>query len=88
MTNWGAHGIDQIQWALGMDGTGPVEMKPLTPGPNGQVEMRYANGVPVRFVLEPDGPHGRRRCSSAKRESWRSTATSSRRIRRRSPSSC
>jgi predicted dehydrogenase len=52
MTNWGAHGVDQIQWALGMDGTAPVEMRPLTPGPNGQVEMRYANGVPVRFVLE------------------------------------
>ena len=32
MTNWGAHGVDQIQWALGMDGTGPVEMWPLTPG--------------------------------------------------------
>ena len=57
MTNWGAHGVDQIQWALGMDGTGPVEMRPLTPGPNGQVEMRYANGVPVRFVLDK-GPHG------------------------------
>ncbi len=51
MTNWGAHGVDQIQWALGMDGTGPVEMRPLKPGPNGEVEMRYANGVPVRFVL-------------------------------------
>ncbi len=50
----GAHGVDQIQWALGMDGTGPVEMRPLGPGAGGQlgVEMRYANGVPVRFVLE------------------------------------
>ena len=57
MTNWGAHGVDQIQWALGMDGTGPVEMWPVTPGPNGQVEMRYANGVPVHFVLDK-GPHG------------------------------
>jgi predicted dehydrogenase len=57
MTNWGAHGVDQIQWALGMDGTGPVEARSLTPGPNGQVEMRYANGVPVRFVLGK-GPHG------------------------------
>jgi predicted dehydrogenase len=57
MTNWGAHGVDQIQWALGMDGTGPVEMWPLTPGPNGQVEMRYANGVPLRFVLD-QGPKG------------------------------
>lgn len=51
-TNWGAHGIDQIQWGVGMDGTGPVEMRPVTPGPNGEVEMRYANGVPIRFVLD------------------------------------
>ncbi len=59
MTNWGAHGIDQIQWALGMDDTGPVEMKPLSSGPNGQVAMRYANGVPVNFVIEPGkGPMG------------------------------
>lgn len=56
-TNWGAHGIDQIQWGLGADGGGPVEMKPLTSGLNGKVEMRYPNGVPVRFVLDP-GPHG------------------------------
>jgi predicted dehydrogenase len=26
MTGWGAHGLDQIQWALGMDNTGPVEI--------------------------------------------------------------
>lgn len=26
MTGWGAHGLDQIQWALGMDDTGPVEV--------------------------------------------------------------
>jgi len=56
-TNWGAHAIDQIQWGLGADGTGPVKMKPLTPGLNGQVEMRYADGVPVEFTLWP-GPHG------------------------------
>ncbi len=59
MTNWGAHGVDQIQWALGMDHTGPVSMRPLTPGSNGQVAMRYANGVEVKFVLEPGhGPMG------------------------------
>ena len=56
MTDWGAHGLDQIQWALGTDGTGPVEMKPLSPGLNGQVAMRYANGVPLNFIL-PEG-HG------------------------------
>ena len=59
MTNWGAHGVDQIQWALGMDATGPVEIEPLTPGPSGQVRMRYANGVPVNFVIQPGkGPMG------------------------------
>jgi hypothetical protein len=26
MTGWGSHGLDQIQWALGMDETGPVEI--------------------------------------------------------------
>ncbi len=26
MTGWGAHGLDQIQWALGMDNSGPVEV--------------------------------------------------------------
>ncbi len=26
MTGWGAHGLDQIQWALGMDDTGPEEI--------------------------------------------------------------
>jgi predicted dehydrogenase len=59
MTNWGAHGVDQIQWALGMDDTGPVEVRPRSSGPNGQVAMRYANGVEVKFILEPGrGPMG------------------------------
>ena len=59
MTNWGAHGSDQVQWALGMDDTGPVEMRPLSEGPNGQVAMRYANGVKLNFVIEPGrGPMG------------------------------
>jgi predicted dehydrogenase len=52
MTNWGAHGIDQIQWALGKDGTGPTELWPETPGPNGQINMRYADGTLVRFERE------------------------------------
>jgi predicted dehydrogenase len=57
MTNWGAHGVDQVQWALGMDGTGPVELWPITEGTNGQVGMRYANGVEVHFSLDK-GPAG------------------------------
>jgi predicted dehydrogenase len=59
MTNWGAHGVDQIQWALGMDDAGPAEMRPLSPGSNGQVAMRYPNGVEVNFIIEQGrGPMG------------------------------
>jgi predicted dehydrogenase len=59
MTNWGAHGVDQIQWALGMDHTGPVSLEPLTAGPKGHVRMKYSNGVTVNFVIEPGkGPMG------------------------------
>jgi predicted dehydrogenase len=57
MTNWGAHGVDQIQCALGMDDTGPVEIWPVTPGRNGKVSFRYANGVQVDMELE-HGPEG------------------------------
>jgi predicted dehydrogenase len=57
MTNWGAHGIDQVQWALGMSETGPVEISPITPGPNGKVSLRYANGAVVRLELAK-GPMG------------------------------
>jgi predicted dehydrogenase len=53
MTNWGAHGVDQIQWALGKDDTGPTELWPVSPGPNGKVNMKYADGTLVRF--ERDG---------------------------------
>jgi predicted dehydrogenase len=52
MTNWGAHGVDQIQWALGTSHTGPTEIWPETPGPNGKVSMKYADGTLVRFELE------------------------------------
>ncbi len=57
MTNWGAHGLDQVQWALGMSLSGPVEIRPETPGPNGKVSMRYASGVVVRIELD-QGPLG------------------------------
>lgn len=66
MTNWGAHGVDQIQWALGTDDTGPVKTWPIpfdTPIKAGQfasgIGMRYANGVEVKFVIEQGhGPMG------------------------------
>jgi len=31
MTGWGSHGLDQVQWALGMDDSGPIEV--WTEGP-------------------------------------------------------
>jgi len=57
MTNWGAHGLDQIQWALGMSESGPLEIWPESEGPNGKVSMKYANGVLVRLELDR-GPAG------------------------------
>jgi predicted dehydrogenase len=55
MTNWGAHGVDQVQSALGMDGAGPVEFWPLPDGPEGAVGWRYANGTVVRLELPDAG---------------------------------
>jgi len=57
MTNWGAHGVDQIQWALGMSQSGPIEIWPTSPGRNGKVRMKYKSGVEVHYELE-QGPHG------------------------------
>ena len=57
MTNWGAHGVDMIQFALGKSLTGPREVWPLSPGLNGAAAMRYEGGPEVRFDLEK-GPLG------------------------------
>src|SRR5689334_9315254 len=53
MTNWGAHGIDQIQMALGTDTTGPVEFWPLEGGLPDATAFRYANGATVRLEMPP-----------------------------------
>jgi len=52
MTNWGAHGIDQLQWALGMSETGPVEIWPL--GTDGSIAWKYANGQVVQLDQAPN----------------------------------
>lgn len=58
MTNWGAHGVDQIQSALGTDQTGPVEFWPLPDGPRGSIAFRYANGITVRLEMPPGDLNG------------------------------
>lgn len=66
MTGWGSHGLDMIQWALGFDRTGPVEVWPIADtepteksvfkGPRCQVGFRYGNGV--ELYLDGQGPAG------------------------------
>ena len=58
MTNWGAHGLDQVQWALGTSHSGPSEIWPENGGPHGKISLRYANGVTVKLHLEDTGPMG------------------------------
>lgn len=58
MTNWGAHGVDQIQWALGKDDTLPTEFKLVSPGQDGKVVATYADGTQVSFELPTTGPMG------------------------------
>ena len=55
MTNWGAHAVDLVQWALGMDGSGPVEVEPLMETHEGDartcpVVARYANGTELQMT--------------------------------------
>lgn len=45
--DWAVHTVDQCQWALGMDGTTPVEFEPA----GDEVHARYANGVKLVMRL-------------------------------------
>ena len=47
MCGWGAHGYDQLQWALGMDGSGPVAVEADGNAGDARVRWWYANGVEV-----------------------------------------
>ncbi|MBI5833073.1 MAG: Gfo/Idh/MocA family oxidoreductase [Armatimonadetes bacterium] len=57
MTNWGAHHLDIVQWALGMDDSGPVKIEGTPTYKDGQawevpqesnVTYTYADGTVVR----------------------------------------
>jgi len=45
MTDWGAHMFDVAQWALGKDGTGPVEVIPPGWSFYDHLTFKYDNGV-------------------------------------------
>ncbi|MCU0781655.1 MAG: Gfo/Idh/MocA family oxidoreductase [Akkermansiaceae bacterium] len=49
LLDWGAHTVDLCQWALGMDGTTPVEFDP----DGNTIRARYANGA--QLVLREGG---------------------------------
>ncbi|HUT92628.1 MAG TPA: Gfo/Idh/MocA family oxidoreductase [Thermoguttaceae bacterium] len=56
VTGW-VHAFDQIQRALGTDETGPVEVWPEEPGPDGRVTLRYARGTLLKLDMPEDkGP--------------------------------
>lgn len=60
LLDWAAHTVDQCQWALNADHTGPVSFEP---GPD-RITARYANGVKmiIDFLETPFGnrdPHYR-----------------------------
>ena len=47
MTNMGAHYFDIVQWGLGADDTGPVEIIPPDGKDYPYLTYKYANGIPV-----------------------------------------
>jgi predicted dehydrogenase len=55
MTSWGAHGMDLMQWGLGMDASGPSEVKPLGKGLTCPLEYTYPDGVVVKLDEAPQG---------------------------------
>jgi predicted dehydrogenase len=56
ITDWGAHMFDIVQWALGMDDSGPVAFNPpTTPGAQSGLSYTYANGVVVNHTQWGEG---------------------------------
>ena len=77
MTNWGAHGVDQIQWGLGADHTGPVEFWPIPDAEPNAIAYRYASGATVRLEMPPAATSRAAPSSSVRRAAskWYATAS-------------
>jgi len=67
IANWGAHHIDIMQWALGMDRSGPVRFESATAFPKRRlwdvhgrpdVRMAYADGTAVHIAGTDTYPNG------------------------------
>lgn len=48
ISDWGAHMFDIAQWGLGMDGSGPVRLEPLSTGEKPEMLLTYTNGIPMK----------------------------------------
>jgi predicted dehydrogenase len=57
LTGLGAHAFDMVQYALGMDDSGPVELWPVEEGPTARIHFRYANGTEVRLRFPDAEPY-------------------------------
>jgi predicted dehydrogenase len=57
MTGLGAHAFDMVQYALGMDESGPVEFWPVEEGVDARVHFLYRNGVDVRLKFPDARPY-------------------------------
>jgi len=53
-TDWGAHHFDIVQWAFGMDASGPIEVLPPDGKERPCLALRYANGTLV-YHAQGDG---------------------------------
>jgi len=67
IANWGAHHIDIAQWALGMEGSGPVKIRGKAEFPKRRlwdahgrldVKMEYASGAVLHVADESVYPNG------------------------------